>query len=85
MRVCTALAMVLVVLLTLPHFLCYTVQRTTFRSRRVAAVLLDNHYLDARAYLHTYNHYLMPIIWYMAPWLIVAVVNVLLSLSLIHI
>ena len=83
-RLCTVLAMAAVSLLTLPHFLSYTVHRTTFRTMRVAVVLLDNRYLDARAYLHTFNHYLMPIVWYMAPWLVVAVVNILLSMQVRH-
>ena len=48
---------------------------------QVAAVVLSDRYVQARPYLHTYNNYLLPIVWYMAPWVIVAVVNVLLALQ----
>ncbi|XP_076440964.1 uncharacterized protein LOC143280216 [Babylonia areolata] len=75
----TGAAVMLVWLLTLPLLLCYRVVRTSFRHLPVAAVLVTDRYLpNPRAYLHTYNHYLLPLAWYTGPWGLVAVVNALL-------
>jgi membrane protein required for beta-lactamase induction len=39
---------------------------------------VNDDYLDARHYLYAYSHYVLPIMWYMVPWTVVAVVYTLL-------
>ncbi|KAK7482276.1 hypothetical protein BaRGS_00026519 [Batillaria attramentaria] len=79
--VCIALIITAVFLVTFPHFLCYKLENAQFGNMSIVAIKLINTYLDARAYLHAYNNYILPIIWYMVPWVIVAVFNILLSIQ----
>ncbi|KAL8580375.1 hypothetical protein ACOMHN_037474 [Nucella lapillus] len=78
-RAGTGVAVAAIFLVTLPTMLCYRMRRTTFRGLQVAAVQVTDRYLShPREYLYVYNHYLIPLAWYAAPWAVVAVVNALL-------
>lgn len=80
-RGCIVLIFLLVFFITFPNFLCYNILRVPFKDRSVVVVKVTNEYLDAKAYLHIYNYYIIPIFWYMVPWVVVAIVNVLLSIQ----
>lgn len=70
-----------VFLITFPQFLCYKIEKAVFRNTHIVVAKLTNDYLDAHAYMQAYDHYILPIFWYMVPWFAVATFNTLLSIE----
>ncbi|XP_067660048.1 FMRFamide receptor-like [Haliotis asinina] len=77
--VCIVAVILIVTIITIPIFLSYEIRHIMFHD--IQTTIASATYFGIHEhYVCTYTHYILPLVWYMFPWLLLAIINTLLAL-----
>lgn len=79
-RMCILIIFISTITISLPNFFSYHTKLTTFANMMVV-VPIPTEFERQKKYTLTYHTYIVPILWYIIPWLIMLVTNILLAIQ----
>lgn len=77
--VCIVAVVLIVTVITIPIFFSYEIRHIMFHEIQTT-IAYPTDFGIHQHYVCTYTHYVLPLVWYMFPWLLLAIVNTLLAL-----